>query len=62
MICLNFRLCIIQMDVTEDETIEAAADYVKTIHGHLDLLVNAAGILHPSGKGETSLRDVTRKV
>ena len=28
----------------------------------LDLLLNCAGILHPSGRGETSLKDVSQAV
>lgn len=30
--------------------------------GKLDLLINSAAMLHPSGKGETSLRDVSQEV
>ncbi len=30
--------------------------------GKLDLVLNCSAILHPSGKGETSLRDVSFEV
>ena len=35
---------------------------VKEKFGKLDLLINSAGMLHPSGRGETSLTAVTRQV
>ena len=39
-----------------------AARFVGVEFGGLDLLVNCAGMLHPSGRGETSLKDVTLQV
>ncbi|KAK7077251.1 hypothetical protein SK128_015407 [Halocaridina rubra] len=52
----------VQVDVTSEDDIRNAAQYVQNTHGKLDLLINASGILSPTGRGETSLRDVTFKV
>ena len=41
---------------------QAAAAFVEKEYGGLDLLINSAGMLHPSGRGETSLKDVTFQV
>ena len=49
---------ILPVDVTNEGQIKAAADHVKDKYGNLDLLINNAGLLHPSGKGETRLSDV----
>lgn len=56
------RLTVLQMDVTDSSQIEKTADIVKTSHGKIDLLINSAGLLHPSGRGETSLKDVNAEV
>lgn len=40
------RVSIVPLDVTEEETIAAAAGVVREEFGSLDLLVNTAGILH----------------
>lgn len=56
------RLTVLSVDVTDSRQIEDAASFVKNQFGRLDLLINSAGILHPSGKGETSLRDVNQEV
>ncbi|XP_068203481.1 C-signal-like [Palaemon carinicauda] len=50
---------IVQLDVTKETDIIEASQHVKTTHKKLDLLLNASGILSPTGKGETSLRDLT---
>lgn len=50
---------VVRLDVEKPDHIESAADYVKQKHGKLDLLVNSAGVLHPTGRGETKLDDVT---
>jgi NAD(P)-dependent dehydrogenase (short-subunit alcohol dehydrogenase family) len=34
-----------QLDVTDDASVRAAADYVRSRFGHLDVLVNNAGVL-----------------
>nr|XP_033468630.1 C-factor isoform X1 [Epinephelus lanceolatus] len=53
------RLTVLQLDVNREEDIRGAADRVKESFGRLDLIVNSSAMLHPSGKGETSLRDVS---
>ncbi|XP_061601065.1 C-signal [Cololabis saira] len=53
------RVTVLQLDVNREEDIRGAADQVKQTFGRLDLIVNSSAMLHPSGKGETSLRDVT---
>lgn len=50
---------ILPLDVTQEDTIANAAAQVDKQFGKLDLLINAAAILHPSGKGETSLKTTT---
>lgn len=49
---------VLQLDVTRENDISKAAQHVKDKYGSLDLLINNAGLLHPSGKGETRLSDV----
>jgi len=49
-------LAIHRLDVQDEKQIEEVAAHVGDTK--LDLLVNCAGMLHPSGKGETSLREV----
>lgn len=54
---------IVQLDVTSDATIEQAVKHVHSAHsGKLDLLINCSGILSPTGRGETSLKEVSFKV
>ena len=53
---------MIKLDVTSETEVEAASEYVEEKYTKLDLLVNCAAMLHPSGKGETSLKDVTSQV
>ncbi|XP_063431489.1 C-signal-like [Mytilus trossulus] len=55
------RLHIHQLDVTKTTDIENVCNKTTESYGRLDLLINSAGMLHPSGKGETSLRDVTEE-
>ena len=57
-----FRIEIMQMDITKGDQITDAATNVASKFPHLDLLVNCAGMLHPSGKGETSLKDLDQQV
>ncbi|XP_045188777.1 C-factor-like [Mercenaria mercenaria] len=52
------RLHILGVDVKNEAQIQEAAEYAEKHFGQLDLLVNCAGILHPSGRGETSLKDL----
>ena len=54
---------LVRLDVTDATQIQSVAEYVsENVSPHLDLLVNCAAILHPSGKGETSLREVNKEV
>ncbi|XP_077470149.1 C-signal isoform X1 [Stigmatopora argus] len=53
------RLTVLQLDVNREADIREAADRVKGSFGRLDLMINSSALLHPSGKGETSLRDVS---
>lgn len=50
---------VLKLDVERPDDIAGAAEHVKATRGKLDLLVNSAGILHPTGRGETRLEDVT---
>lgn len=43
------------MDVTSEESIAAAAEAFGKHSDRLDLLVNNAGIMHPSGRGENAV-------
>ncbi|KAM4703625.1 C-signal-like [Rhinophrynus dorsalis] len=52
-------LSILKVDVTSPGDIQIAADRVRQDFGSLDLLINSSAMLHPSGKGETSLKEVT---
>jgi len=50
---------VLKVDVNREDEIQGAAAEVKQRFGKVDLIVNASAMLHPSGKGETSLRDVS---
>jgi len=50
---------VMELDVERPDHIERAASDVSERHGKLDLLINSAGVLHPTGRGETKLDDVT---
>ena len=56
------RLTVLRLDVNREEEIRGAAERVKESFGKLDLIINSSAMLHPSGKGETSLRDVSAQV
>ena len=56
------QLTVLQVDVTNTEQIKQASKVVGEKFGHLDLLINSAGMLHPKGRGETSLKDVSAEV
>lgn len=56
------RLTVLRLDVTHEEEIRGTAEQVQQNFGRLDLVVNSSAMLHPSGKGETSLRDVSAQV
>lgn len=53
------RLSVHQLDVTRTRDIEHVCKVCTEKFGKLDLLINSAGMLHPSGRGETSLREVS---
>ena len=53
---------MVKVDVTQEKEVEEASNFVKQKYAKLDLLVNCAAILHPSGRGETSLKDVSSSV
>ena len=40
---------VLKVDVAKNDDIEAAAKVVRQKFGKVDLLINSAGILHPSG-------------
>ncbi len=56
------RMTVLRLDVNREDDVRGAADRVKDSFGRLDLMVNSSAMLHPSGKGETSLRDVSAQV
>lgn len=44
------QLTLVQLDVTDETSINDAAKRVADVHGHLDMLLNVAGVLHtPDG-------------
>ena len=53
------RVQIVQCDVTKEDSLANVASDIMANHGKLDFAINVAGILHPSGRGETSLGAVT---
>ena len=46
-------------DVTSEEDLLSVAGHISENYGKLDFAINVSGILHPSGRGETRLQDVT---
>lgn len=56
------RLHVHKLDVTQTTDIEKVSKHISESFGKIDLLINSAGMLHPSGRGETSLKDVTDQV
>lgn len=56
------RVTVLKVDATQEDDIKGAAEVVKKSFGKVDLIINAAAMLHPTGKGETSLRDVSAAV
>ena len=45
--------------MTQEKTLVSVASDILANHGKLDFAINVSGILHPSGRGETRLNDVT---
>ena len=57
------KIHLVNVDVTNEEHIKSCVPIIKEQSGgRIDLLINCSAILHPSGKGETSLRDVSLEV
>ncbi|KAJ3609968.1 hypothetical protein NHX12_022062 [Muraenolepis orangiensis] len=52
-------LTLLKLDVDREDDVRAAAERVAAQFGRVDLMVNCSAVLHPSGRGETSLRDVS---
>ncbi|XP_042311914.1 C-factor-like isoform X1 [Sceloporus undulatus] len=53
------NLALYQLDTMQEAEVQQAAEAVAKDYGRLDLLLNCGAMLHPSGRGETSLRDVS---
>ncbi|KAL2083346.1 hypothetical protein ACEWY4_021119 [Coilia grayii] len=53
------RVTVLKVDATREDDIKGAAEVVNRSFGKVDLIINSAAMLHPTGKGETSLRDVS---
>jgi NAD(P)-dependent dehydrogenase (short-subunit alcohol dehydrogenase family) len=50
----------VKLDVTDERSIEAAIERIDEDSGHLDVLMNNAGVYGPSGQfGESSTDDIT---
>ena len=57
------KISLVNLDVSHESDVkEKIAIISDSLRGKLDLLVNCSAILHPSGKGETSLRDISASV
>lgn len=52
---------VLVLDLTEINTLPKEIDKVLTIHGHIDILINNAGISY-RGEAETTAIDVDIKV
>ncbi|CAI9543236.1 unnamed protein product, partial [Staurois parvus] len=52
-------LTIVRLDVLSQGAIQQCAQQVALTFHSLDLLINSSALLHPSGRGETSLREVS---
>ena len=50
---------IVRCDVTSEQDLASVAGHISENYGKLDFAINVSGILHPSGRGETRLQDVT---
>nr|XP_008168799.1 C-factor-like isoform X1 [Chrysemys picta bellii] len=53
------NLTVLRLDATREAEIREAAEAVAKEHGRLDLLINSGAMLHPSGRGEKSLQEVS---
>lgn len=50
---------VVELDVSSAESIQAAAEHIKSSHGRLDILVNNAGVFLDNKKDETSVFNVS---
>ncbi|TKX19730.1 short-chain dehydrogenase-like protein 16 [Elsinoe australis] len=48
---------LLTLDVTKEDSINAAAEHVESQHGKLDVLVNNAGIYDPKGTFQQSMQE-----
>ena len=48
----------VQLDVTDDASVDAAAAHVETKHGRLDCLVNNAGVFSKNPKARDAMREI----
>jgi len=54
------KISLVNLDVTSEDEIRSASPNISALAGgKLDLMVNCSAILHPSGRGETSMRDIS---
>ncbi len=57
------KISLVNLDVTSEDEIRSASPNISALAGgKLDLMVNCSAILHPSGRGETSMRDISSEV
>jgi NAD(P)-dependent dehydrogenase (short-subunit alcohol dehydrogenase family) len=55
-------VAFVQLDVTDQASVDAAADHVRTTHGRLDVLVNNAGITGTFAPLEQTVADEAQAV
>jgi len=53
------NVTVVKCDVTKESDIKEVSSEIFANFGKLDFAINVSGILHPSGRGETRLQDVT---
>ena len=53
------KVDIVKCDVAKEEDLASVASQITENYGKLDFAINVSGILHPSGRGEVRLQDVT---
>jgi len=53
------NVTVMKCDVTKESDLKSVSSNILTSFGKLDFAINVSGILHPSGRGETRLQDVT---
>jgi len=53
------NVTLVKCDVTKESDLKSVSDKILAEFGKLDFAINVSGILHPSGRGETRLQDVS---